>query len=39
MYFMRKEEKVFHKYIKIWEKVSKIVKKNLIVKLSIIKEI
>ena len=39
MYFMIKEEKVFDKYMEIWEKVSNIIKKNLIVNLYIIKNI
>ena len=32
MYFMIKEGKVFDKYMYIWEKISNIIKKKLIVK-------
>ena len=39
MYFMIKEEKVFHKYMEIWEKVNNIIKKILTVNLYIIKNI
>ena len=28
MYFMIKDEKIFDKYVTIWEKVSNIIKKN-----------
>ena len=38
MYFMIKEEKVFDKYMEIWEKVSNIIK-ELIVNLYIVKNI
>ena len=38
MYFMIKNEKIFDKYMKIWEKVSNIIKK-IIVNLYIIKNI
>ena len=38
MYFMAKNEKIFYKYMTIWEKVSNIIKK-LIVNLCAIKNI
>ena len=38
IYFMVKEEKVFDKYIEIWEKISNIIKK-LIVNLYIVQNI
>ena len=39
MYFLIKDEKYFYKYNKIWENVSNIIKKKLIVNLYIIKNI
>ena len=39
MYFVIKDEKVFDRYVIVWEKVSKISKKNLIVKLYLMKNI
>ena len=39
MHFMINEDKVFDEYNKIWEKVSNIIKKKLIVNLHTIKKI
>ena len=39
IYFMIKDEKTFDKYMKIWEKVSHIIKEKLIVNLYIITNI
>ena len=39
MYFLIKDENLFDEYNEIWEKVSNIIKKNLIENLYIIKDI